>query len=138
MAELRSSQLEKMSPITFLSEQLLMIIPATLIVLPGVFYLLMSKNLKAYRILGFTSVVVITLFLLLQGKSYYTAGIYPFIPMSMPVYSPEKMVAYFDKMAKVSGNDAVRRYENNQDHQLPQDYADMLGWNELTYITQTA
>jgi hypothetical protein len=171
MAELRSTQLDKMSPITFLSEQLLMIIPATLIVLPGVFYLLMSKNLKAYRILGITSVVVIILFLLLQGKSYYTAGIYPtlvaagavfyektirnlilrigvisvliyliwlFIPMSIPVYLPEMMVTYFDKMAKASGNDAIRRYENNQYHQLPQDYADMLGWNELTDITQTA
>jgi hypothetical protein len=171
MAELRSSQLDKMSPITFLSEQLLMVIPATIIVLPGVFYLLLAKHLKAFRILGFTSVTVIILFLLLQGKSYYTAGIYPlliaagsvfyekiiksnilrvgviavliylmwaFIPMSMPVYSPEKMVSYFDKMAKVTGNDAVRRDEDNQYHRLPQDYADMLGWNELTDITNTA
>jgi hypothetical protein len=171
MSELKDSQLVKMSPLTFLSEQLLMIVPATLIAIPGAFFLLFGKQVKSFRVLGITSIVVILLYLLLQGKSYYTAGIYPlfiaagsvfyekifknnilrlgiisiliylmwiFIPMSMPVYSPEKLVSYFDKMAKASGNDAIRRFEDNSYHQLPQDYADMLGWNELADITNTA
>jgi hypothetical protein len=60
------------------------------------------------------------------------------LPMGIPSKSPEKLVAYFDKMAKITGNDAVRRYENNKYYPLPQDYADMLGWEELAIIVNRA
>ena len=171
LGELRDSQLTNMSSATFLTEQLLMIFPATLIALPGMFYLLLSQDLKKFRVLGFSVVTVLALYLLLQGKSYYSAGIYPLLisvgavfyerylrskvlrllffaliiletwtllPMGISSRSPEKMVAYFDKMAQITKNDAVRRYEDNQYHPLPQDYADMLGWDELAAITNKA
>ena len=60
------------------------------------------------------------------------------LQMGLASKSPEKLVAYFDAMAKVTKNDAVRRYENNKYYPLPQDYADMLGWDELTEITNKA
>jgi hypothetical protein len=60
------------------------------------------------------------------------------LPMGIASKSAEKLVAYFDSMAKVTHNDAVRRYENNKHHPLPQDYADMLGWDELAEITSKA
>jgi hypothetical protein len=41
-------------------------------------------------------------------------------------------------MARVTKNDAVRRYENNRYNPLPQDYADMLGWDELAAATHNA
>jgi len=171
LGELRDSQLAKMSSANFLVEQLLMIFPATLIGLPGMFYLLFSEQLKRFRVIGFSLLVVLLLYLLLQGKSYYSAGIYPFLlsagavfyekylktsalrvafagvllwltwtilPMGISSKSPEKLVAYFDKMARITKNDAVRRYENNNYHPLPQDYADMLGWEELAAITNKA
>jgi len=171
LGELRDSQLAKMSSATFLVEQLLMIFPATLIGLPGLFYLLFSEQLKRFRVIGFSMLIVLILYLLLQGKSYYSAGIYPLLvsagavfydqhlkrnglrvvlvllvlmltwlvlPMGISSKSPEKMVAYFDEMAKVTKNDAVRRYENNKYYPLPQDYADMLGWDELAAITNKA
>lgn len=169
--ELRHSQLEKMSASTFLAEQLLMMFPATMIALPGIFYLLFSVHMKSLRFLGYSLLLVLLIYLLLHGKSYYSAGIYPFLisagavfyeklvkkgflrillvalfllvtwllfPMGLPSKSPEKLVAYFDKMAKITGNDAIRRYENNRYHSLPQDYADMLGWEELAAITNKA
>ncbi len=77
MSELRSTQLVNMSPSTFLTEQFLMVIPSTIIVVPGLFFVLFSKYLKDQRILGYYSVFVLLIFLVLQGKSYYTAGIYP-------------------------------------------------------------
>ncbi|HPN23244.1 MAG TPA: hypothetical protein PK758_15200, partial [Tenuifilaceae bacterium] len=171
MTELRDSQLVNMSPASFLTEQLLMVIPSTIIAIPAIFFLLISKHQKDYRVLGYYAVVVIAIFLFLQGKTYYTAGIYPMLiasgavafekilkrlysriiliaillllgyinlPMGKPIYKPEKLVAYFDKVEKLTGNNAVRRDENNNYNKLPQDYSDMLGWEELTSITKKA
>jgi hypothetical protein len=171
LGELRHSQLEKMSAATFMSEQILMMFPATLIALPGMFYLLFATQLNRFRLLAYVMLIVLILYIFLQGKSYYSAGIYPLLisagavfyerylrnnlyrvlfsailvlltwfilPMGIGSKSPEKLVIYFDKMARVTKNDAVRRYENNRYHPLPQDYADMLGWDELAAATHNA
>ncbi len=168
MAELRSSQLVNMSPGTFLAEQLLMVMPATLIIIPGLIWLMTSSHMKDFRILGWICISVLLLFILLQGKSYYSAGIYPFLtavggtfiaakmkniylrilllgvmlysgymtfPMAKPVYSPERLEAYFNGMESAIGNDAIRRDEDNNYNKLPQDFSDMLGWDQLTKIT---
>jgi len=171
LSQLQNSQLTKMSSATFLMEQLLMNYPSTLLVLPGLLFLLFNKRVKEYHWVGYVLVLVLLLYLILQGKSYYSAGIYPLLvaagavffegyirnyvlrsiimsvllfltwsalPMGIASKSPEKLVAYFDEMAKVTKNDAVRRYENNKYYPLPQDYADMLGWDELADITNKA
>ena len=171
MAELRDSQLVNMNPTTFLTEQLLMVIPSTIVAIPAIFFLLISKHFKDYRVLGYYAVAVLVIFLLLDGKTYYTAGIYPMLiavgavfferilkkiysriiliaiflvlgyinlPMGKPIYKPEKLVGYFDKVEKLTGNNAIRRDEDNNYNKLPQDYSDMLGWEELTSITNKA
>jgi hypothetical protein len=171
MAELRKSQLVNMSPSTFFSEQLLMILPATLLTIPGMVYLLFARPMKEYRLSGLISIAVLIIFLLLKGKGYYTAGIYPLLiaagaafienivkryyfrtimiagliylewmvlPIGKPIYGPDQLVRYFDNMEKVTGNNSARRYEDNQYHQLPQDYADMLGWKEFAELTNQA
>ncbi|MEI8113146.1 MAG: glycosyltransferase family 39 protein [Bacteroidia bacterium] len=171
MSELRDSQLVKMSPSTFIMEQFLMILPATFVAVPGISYLLFARQMKEFRLPGFITVAVLLVLLLLQGKGYYTAGIYPFLiasgavffekilvkswsrvilvsvliyfewlvlPIGKPIYGPDQLVRYFDKMEAVTGNNEARRYEDNAHHKLPQDYADMLGWNELTELTSQA
>lgn len=171
MEELRSSQLVNMDAFTFILEQFLMVFPATLIILPGLIYLLVSKHLKNYRIAGVIAVTVLLLFIVLKGKSYYSAGIYPMLsaagavfaerkirdnrirtiiavtilaigyivlPMGKPIYEPQRLVAYFDKVEKFTGNNAIRRDEDNKYNKLPQDYSDMLGWDELASITASA
>ncbi len=62
----------------------------------------------------------------------------PILPMSLPVYGEKGLVRYFSKVEKKYGLTIGRRFEDGSIHSLPQDYADMLGWRELTAITARA
>ncbi len=62
----------------------------------------------------------------------------PSIPIGIPVYKPERLVKYFNDLKSNYGMDFVTRFEDNSIHSLPQDYADMLGWEELTSIVNKA
>jgi hypothetical protein len=49
---------------------------------------------------------------------------------------PEKLAAFYEKThAKGKG---ILRWEDQQDHPLPQDFADMLGWEEMAQKTSAA
>jgi hypothetical protein len=65
----------------------------------------------------------------------YVVAIVPFlfvtrvIPILLPVFPPQQLAAYYEKInAKKTG---ALRWEDQQDHPLPQDFADMLGWEEM-------
>lgn len=60
------------------------------------------------------------------------------LPIGKPIYSPDKLVRYFDRVKALTGDDSARRFEDNSYHKLPQDYADMLGWDELAALTNKA
>ncbi len=62
----------------------------------------------------------------------------PILPMSLPVCKPACLVKYFSNVEKKYGFNSIRRFEDGSIHSLPQDYADMLGWEELTAITAKA
>ncbi len=62
----------------------------------------------------------------------------PVLPFGIPVYNQAGLVKYFKVLEDKYGIDAGRRFEDGSIHSLPQDYADMLGWEELTYITNKA
>ncbi|KAA3631098.1 MAG: hypothetical protein DWQ02_16885, partial [Bacteroidetes bacterium] len=49
-----------------------------------------------------------------------------------PIYKPVKMVEYFRNLEEEHGMTMGRRFEDGTIHSLPQDYADQLGWEELT------
>ncbi len=74
MTELQQYQLQYVSHVSFLSEQLLMYLPCFFIWLAGLFYALFSKQ---YRFIGLAYLFVIFLLLIGHGKSYYSAGVYP-------------------------------------------------------------
>jgi hypothetical protein len=60
-----------------------------------------------------------------------------FIPMhnlSFPNKSPEYIVRHPESYKKLG----MLRWEDGKDHNLPQDYADMLGWKELANKTDLA
>lgn len=52
------------------------------------------------------------------------------MPVIMPVSGPEKLAAYYEKLG--IKNSGALRWEDQQDHPLPQDFADMVGWREMT------
>lgn len=62
----------------------------------------------------------------------------PVVPMGLPIYKSDGLVKYFHVLETKYGLIIGRRFEDNSIHSLPQDYADMLGWEELTSITDKA
>jgi hypothetical protein len=69
-----------LSPLQFLSGQVLEIHPFNLpIWLAGLYFYLLSKPGKPYRVLGWTYVVILVVFLILKAKTYYLAPAYPML-----------------------------------------------------------
>ncbi len=62
----------------------------------------------------------------------------PTLPIGLPIYRTEQLVDYFDTLEKEYGVDVGRRFEDGTLHSLPQDYADMLGWDSLASLTAQA
>jgi len=52
------------------------------------------------------------------------------LPFSLPIYPPERMAAYGRAQIE-RGFEAIFKWEDGRVHELPQDYADMVGWKEL-------
>lgn len=62
----------------------------------------------------------------------------PILPYGLPVFNTSRLVEYFAGARKSTGFDAALRWETGRMHNLPQDYADMLGWDEIAAITAKA
>jgi hypothetical protein len=62
----------------------------------------------------------------------------PNVPFGLPVWDKEGLKIYFKVLGEKYGIDAGRRFEDGTIHSLPQDYADMIGWEELTAIADSA
>ena len=70
----------QLSPIAFLLQQVLLLHPLTVgIWITGLIALLASRGLRHYRFLGWCYVISFTTFVLLKGKNYYLAPIYPML-----------------------------------------------------------
>jgi hypothetical protein len=55
------------------------------------------------------------------------------LPFSLPIFKPARMVEY-DRVLIDMGMDVMLQWEDGQVHELPQDYADMVGWDELGHM----
>lgn len=65
----------------------------------------------------------------------FTIGSFIYLlPLIMPLYSPEEIVAHHKRFERVGS----LRWEDGKNHQLPQDYADMQGWKEMAALTDIA
>lgn len=171
MTHLADSQLDNVSPLIFLLDQLLLHFWGFLVWLPGLFFLMKNEKMKPYRVAGWTFILTVLLFLLLSGKNYYTLGAYPVViaaggvfweqklekmwkrsalalmifllnlpllPTGIPVLSIPGSVAYFDAMVNELGITSATRWEQGNVEPLPQDYADMLGWQEIASLVDQA
>jgi hypothetical protein len=129
--------------------------------------LLFTGKSKNFRVFGFIYVAVLFMFLILRGKSYYMAGLYPFmfaaggvsweifiksarwrmaflvlivllsipiVPGGIPILPAGKLAGFYAKIPEQMGKEALLRWEDGRMHSLPQDFADMLGWDELGNI----
>ncbi|KPK80834.1 MAG: hypothetical protein AMS27_16030 [Bacteroides sp. SM23_62_1] len=169
MRELAETQLIHVTLNNFLLEQVLMNLPALLIWVPGLVFVLFTREGKNFRIFGLIYVFVLLQLIILRGKHYYTLGLYTMLfafggyilvkwlhgkyqfirfiiiglniilalfilPISLPVMKPDKYVRFMSNI----GMEQNQRWEDGVYHDLPQDYADMIGWKELTEIVRNA
>lgn len=157
MKELKETQLRFIKKSDFIIDQFMMLMPALVLWLSGVVWLLRQA---AWRILPIIYFSVIMFLLFGSGKGYYALGVYPMLiaagavcweritgkriwiryvfttiivflnwlimPMLLPIWKPGKLEAFYKKIG------IEHKWEDQQNHSLPQDYADMLGWKELT------
>jgi hypothetical protein len=164
MKELKETQLVNVRRMNIILDQLLMFTISALVWVAGLIWLLRSGRSKRFRVFGYAYVAVLLIFILLRGKSYYMAGLYPILfaaggvsweislkrtvsrilivlfiilitipilPGAIPIMSASRLVSYFSKISPKMGGEALVRWEDGKMHPLPQDYADMLGWDEL-------
>lgn len=165
MNELQRTQLQYISPGSFLAAQLIMNLPCFFIWLTGLYALFFVKRFRDHMYIGIAYLGVITLLLIGHGKSYYSLGIYPvlfafgacqleqltlfrfaitryimiiipalcgywLIPIALPTKPPEQLTAFYGKMRSAHAL-GILKWEDGKDHPLPQDFADMLGWEEM-------
>ncbi len=165
MEELQSTQLKFLSPLDFIKDQFLYLLPVVFVWIAGLYRVFKTKP---YAVFGWTYLLVIILLLAGSGKSYYAMGIYPmllaaggvaierftfryawlrvaipvivlsltlpFVPMLLPLWEPPKLAAFYEKYdVEKTG---LLKWEDQENHALPQDFADMLGWKELTEKTE--
>jgi len=62
----------------------------------------------------------------------------PGLPAGLPVWDKEGLKTYYSDLEIKYGFDFGRRFEDGSIHSLPQDYADMIGWEELTALADSA
>lgn len=164
MKLLQQTQLQFVTPLGFLLDQLLMLLPCVFIWLAGLWFVLFTIKGRPYRFLAGTYVTVIILLVVLHGKNYYALGVYPaliafgayhlenitehhfriwrialiatpvvlgifFMPVGLPVAKPETLAKYYQKSGL--SETSLLKWEDLEQHPLPQDFSDMLGWKEL-------
>ncbi|HLO57345.1 MAG TPA: glycosyltransferase family 39 protein [Bacteroidales bacterium] len=167
MIELRDTQLVNVKRIDIVIDQVLMFTFGSFLWIAGLIWLLARKTNARFRIFAIIYLSILVFFLILKGKSYYLAGLYPFlfaagavswektirsaiwrtvflvglvafsipmVPAGIPLASGPKLASYFSKMPPKMGAEALLRWEDGKMHTLPQDFADMIGWDELAGI----
>lgn len=153
------------SPFEFFVGQIVLMHPVTLpIWMAGLYFYLAAGEGQPYRFLGWAYVVTLVTFILLHGKIYYLAPIYPMLfasgavaiekhvaryrwrclkpatisilfiggivtaPLALPVLPVETFIRYASFLGVREGV----KTENHQIGRLPQHYADMFGWENMT------
>ncbi len=164
MKELAETQLVNVNRADFLKEQILFFIGSFFVILSSFYALLFYKPFEKFKFFFASIIFTILVFLYFKAKAYYAIGLYPiyiafgsvfladilqtrrkrylkpvfialpllfFIPMyfmAFPIKSPEKLAA--QKLG-------THRWEDGKEHNLSQDFADMLGWKELARKTDS-
>ncbi len=166
MGDLAATQFVHVSLGSFFMDQVLFFLPALLVWLPGLAFLLFGKQASRWRMFGWMYLSVLAVLLFFSAKSYYSLGAFPVLiaagaawweswtagrrrwlrillpiqmvavgmitfPASLPLFPPEQEADFIKNMASVPGMQDVLRWEDGNFYALPQDFADMIGWEEL-------
>ncbi len=167
MEELRQTQLQYVDRGTFFKEQLLMLLPVAFVWIGGLIWLLLHKKYrvigftyllcvgliaagsgKGYYTLGAYPMLLAAGGVWLEQQvavkpAWRVAFVVliigltlPLIPLLLPLRAPMEMARRNEELGLK--NVGVLRWEDQQDHALQQDFADMIGWNELAQKAEQA
>jgi hypothetical protein len=151
-----------LSPVKFFLDQILLLEPLAFpLWLTGLAWFFFSRNARPFRVLGWTYVIMLVLFVVLAGKVYYLSPAYPLLLAAGAVMievwaeprgawlKPAYVVlllaggAVLAPFAKpilpvetfIAYEEALHitppRTETHRLGKLPQQYADMFGWPEM-------
>ena len=165
MQELREYQLVYVNPTDFIKDQFLLLFPVLIVWIAGLIWFFVNRTYrifawiylfvilllilgsgKSYYAIGIYPVLLAAgamvwekLFLVRRWMRAIIAALVigltiPFMPVGLPMMSPEKLSTFY----KEKGMDkiGILKWEDQKDHELPMDFADMLGWKELTELTE--
>ncbi|HJS55866.1 MAG TPA: glycosyltransferase family 39 protein [Chitinophagaceae bacterium] len=160
MQELRETQLIYVNPMDFIKDQFLLLFPVLIIWIAGLIWFMKHSTYRIFAWI-YISVILVLIFgsgksyyalsiyplLLAAGSTAWeklfssgqwmryiiaalVAGLtIPFVPIGLPMKSPEKLAAFYKE--KGIGKTGLLKWEDQRDHELPMDFADMLGWKEI-------
>jgi hypothetical protein len=168
MKILQTTQLVHVKRIDFFIGQFLFFISSIFILLAGIGSLIFYKDFRKHSWIILTYLITLIVFSYFKAKDYYALGLYPvllafgavylsrvlakkhillgllfvfnigsfiyLLPLLMPVYNPDEIVAHHKRFERVG----ALRWEDGENHALPQDYADMRGWKELARLVDSA
>ena len=156
----------ELPPIPFIVQQIMMLNPLLAILwVPGIGYLFFEKYGRKYRVAGWTFVIFFLELLLMKGKDYYVAPIYPMIfaaggvlwemltevrmrwargvlavvALTSGLVSAPIVLPVLPPAKAAAYAEALgatkQKTENGMQSQLPQHFADEFGWPELVAKT---
>jgi hypothetical protein len=165
MQELRETQLQYVSKTDFLKGQLGLLLPVTFVWLAGLVWLIFQRKFrllaytylavmvllmlgsgKDYYALGVYPMLLAAGGVFVEKMSvrqlwvrYVVVAIvlalsYPYLYIGLPIEQPEAMAAT-NRKHDLAGK-GLTKWEDQQTHPLIQDFADMLGWREMTTKTE--
>jgi len=162
MRVLKETQLNNVSRIGFLKDQLILIFGGLPLIIAAFIGFFNYQPFRKYRVILFAFVITMAIFILLRAKNYYTLGLYPVLLSFGTVFLEKKLPRKFKFIApayiainlllfigvakfifpvlspaEIAQNKqqfesmGLLRWEDGKNHDLPQDFADMLGWKEM-------
>jgi len=160
MRELQETQLKFSNPFGFLTDQLLYLVPVVFVWIAGLIWLFKQKEWRFLAWIYFLIIALLILgrgksyycmgiypMLLAAGgvamervteKRKWSRLLYVsfililnllFIPTLLPIWEPGKLATFYKKY-KIEKT-GLLKWEDQQNHPLPQDFSDMLGWEEM-------
>lgn len=161
MRVLKETQLNNVSRLGFLKEQFLLMSMAMPLILAACIGFFNYGPFRKYRVIALTFIIAMAIFALLRAKNYYALGLYPVLFTFGAVLLEKKLpkfkvvapvyillnILFFIGVAKfmfpvlspaeIAQNKqrfedmGFLKWEDGKNHDLPQDFADMLGWKEM-------
>ncbi len=160
MGELRDTQLKYINKADFIKEQMLMLLPVLFVWIGGLIWLLKNNRYRIIAFMYLAVIILLMLgsgkgyyalgaypMLLAAGgvwlerisvkrrwMRYASVGLIlilsiPFIPILLAIENPKNMAATNKKMGLEKLG--LLKWEDQKQHLLQQDFADMLGWKEI-------